>query len=197
MLLVGAAERFVTRFPEGGGEAGYACPMRILFVHGLESHPGGSKVRALREQGFEVVAPDLRPALAAAADRAEALAGCAAAVEAALTPDRAPDVVVGSSWGGAVTGELVRRGRWSGPTVLLAPAVAKAGVEVEAITAALRAMPAPVVVVHDPTDDVVPFADSVALAGGSVTLRSVRAGGHRLMELVDSGALAALIRSLG
>ena len=33
-----------------------------------------------------------------------------------------PDVVVGSSWGGAVATELLKRDMWRGPTVLLCPA---------------------------------------------------------------------------
>jgi hypothetical protein len=33
-----------------------------------------------------------------------------------------PDIVVGSSWGGAVALELVAKGSWTGPTLLLAPA---------------------------------------------------------------------------
>jgi hypothetical protein len=34
-----------------------------------------------------------------------------------------PDIVVGSSWGGAVAVELMRAEIWRGPTILLAPAV--------------------------------------------------------------------------
>ena len=36
-----------------------------------------------------------------------------------------PDVVVASSWGGAVAHLMIHRRMWAGPTVLLAPAMAK------------------------------------------------------------------------
>lgn len=226
-------------------------------MHGLESHPNGTKVRTLREQGFTVRAPDLEVGLwrldrrqsvlrhllrlpelrlaaaavvvagigglahpvvpavglvvvagVAAARRrawiaaafARAFASSAAIAEAALR-DEPPDVLVGSSWGGAVAGELVRRGAWSGPTVLLAPAAGRiaawSGADLDGISRALRAAKGPVIVFHDPSDDVVPFADSVALtAGSTIELRAVSAGGHRLDELVRSGALAEALRQL-
>lgn len=126
---------------------------------------------------------------------------CIAIQHAAILRDR-PDVLLGSSWGGAVAVELVARGLWRGPTVLLAPAFHRVATgmgwkAVEADLAQLRALAAvrPVVVLHDPGDDTVPFADSVALAGRSaIELRPVDAGGHRLMGLLDDGSLAATLR---
>ena len=32
----------------------------IIFAHGLEGSPNGSKIRALRNAGFDVVAPDFQ-----------------------------------------------------------------------------------------------------------------------------------------
>ena len=32
----------------------------IIFAHGLEGSPNGSKIRALREAGFDVIAPDFQ-----------------------------------------------------------------------------------------------------------------------------------------
>ena len=32
----------------------------IIFAHGLEGSPNGSKIRSLRDAGFEVVAPDFQ-----------------------------------------------------------------------------------------------------------------------------------------
>lgn len=113
---------------------------------------------------------------------------CVAVARSALA-DAKPDVVVGSSWGGAVATQL----GWTGRLILLAPAVAK----VEAwMRRPLVVPPLTAVVFHDPNDDTVPFADSEALARAhpGVALRRVSAGGHRLMGLLDSGALAAEIR---
>ena len=237
---------------------------RVLFVHGLESHPNGSKVRLLREQGFDVVAPDLHmgttqlsrrnsvvrqllrlrevrfaattftiavaigigtskwPAATAtmlvaiiytavrgrrlfAAAISRSFEACAQIAREALTKAE-PDVVVGSSWGGAIAADLVRSEAWSGPTVLLAPAIAKANrwmmtsaPQALASEQRLRARSdlARIVVFHDPTDDVVPFADSEALVRGSrMSLRSVDGGGHRLMALMQRGEVSQAIHEI-
>ncbi len=218
-------------------------PIRVFFIHGLESSPNGSKVQLLRAQGFTVVAPDLQMglmkpgrtnsavrmvlrlpepwvvlgavaliafvghpwvALAIAAIAvlvrrravaAQALArsfdACVAVARAALT-DARPDVVVGSSWGGAVATQL----GWTGPLILLAPAVAKVAAWSRTPIAVPPELSA--VVFHDPTDATVPFADSETLARthAGVALRKVDAGGHRLMGLLETGMLAAEIRRL-
>jgi hypothetical protein len=235
--------------------------MRVLFIHGLESHPNGSKTRALRSQGFEVVAADLQmgvrqlgrrnsfvrqllrlPAVrgclvllvvgiaigVATSSATPALGACAVIAAIAVTFRRRwaadaigrsfdacvaiardalraspPDVVVGSSWGGAVAAELVRAGDWSGRTVLLAPAISAvhrwslrndASAREEQLRA--RSKDVEIVCFHDPSDEVIPFADSVALAAGTaIDLRSVDGGGHRLMALVERGEVADAIRS--
>jgi len=234
-------------------------PIRLLFVHGLESHPNGSKTRILREQGFEVVAPDMhmglfqlrrrnsalrqlprlketRLALAGVAlglavagasasglgiaalgvawgvSRRKALLAralgrsfdaCVTIVRQALT-EAQPDIVVGSSWGGAVAADLLVHDLWTGPTVLLAPAIRRVcvrarrgdGSKEEALLRA-RSQRAPIVIFHDPSDDTVPHQDSVELARGSaIDLRSVDGGGHRLLALLERGELADELRRL-
>ena len=60
-----------------------------------------------------------------------------------------------------------------------------------------RAADVRIVIFHDPSDDTVPFEDSVLLAqGGAIELRSVSAGGHRLLGLLERGELADAIRAL-
>lgn len=234
-------------------------PVRVLFIHGLESRANGSKARMLREQGFDVVAEEMHMGLfqlrrrnsairqlprlgesrvvgalalglLVAAPAAPAIAlGSALSVGWALARRRAllakalgrsfdaclaiqrqaveaarPDVVVGSSWGGAIAARLVIEGTWSGPTILLAPAVAKVERRMgrgdgSGVAELLRARAADVriVVFHDPSDDTVPFEDSALLAqGGAIELRSVSAGGHRLLGLLERGELADAIRAL-
>ena len=51
-------------------------------------------------------------------------ARCTAVARVALS-EVEPDVVVGSSWGCAVAAELIIERSWSGPTLLLAPAISK------------------------------------------------------------------------
>jgi pimeloyl-ACP methyl ester carboxylesterase len=235
---------------------------RVLFIHGLESHPNGSKVRILRTQGFDVVAPDLDMGVMQLARRnsvarqllrsfeLRTVAGVTAATlsvsiltsswlgvgavvigattwvisrrralfaeavsrsfDASVQIARAAserehvDVLVGSSWGGAVAAELVRKGAWSGPTILLAPAIAKVHgwtrrTDAAEELATLRKLSAvvPIVLFHDPSDDTVPFVDSANLARGTqIDLRSVDAGGHRLLPLLERGELSAAIRQV-
>ena len=239
-----------------------SAPIRVLFIHGLESSPNGSKVRLLREQGFEVIAPDMhmgvlqwsrensvlrqlprlgemqivmsllvigialsvvtslswlalgglalailwslvRHKTIGAAAVARSFRACVAiqrdAVQRAL-----PDVVVGSSWGGAVAAELIITHACTQPTILLAPAVNKVGEwsrrpdRAKTITQ-LRSASAdvPIIVFHDPADTTIPFVDSVELARDShIDFRPVDAGGHRLMELLTRGELATAIRDV-
>lgn len=231
----------------------------MLFLHGLEGSPNGSKVRALRAEGFAVEAPDMKMGMWAWGREHSVLrqllrlgevrlslglgllglvalvvsvaGGCltlliigrlilrrhvlaaealsrsfddCVRVAAAAAAESEADVLVGSSWGGAVALELVASGRWTGPAILLAPALERvhrrgrredADMRMDALTQAaarqsLRTF-------HDPTDDVVPFADSEALrARCGIPVVRVDAGGHRLLGLLDSGALAAAVRDL-
>lgn len=117
--------------------------MKILFCHGLEGSPSGRKATALRDAGHAVVAPQLPR------DDFEESVRIACQV---MEQDR-PEVVVGSSRGGAVAMRIAASS--SAPQVLLAPAWRRFGVE-------------PVVrrdtrVLHGIKDDVVLLADSIEL----------------------------------
>ncbi len=88
-----------------------ADTLRVQFVHGLEGSPRGAKARRLAE-AFDAWTPamDTSDFEASVSVQAEALA------------DLRPDVLVGSSFGGAVAVALLARGLWRGPTLLLAQA---------------------------------------------------------------------------
>lgn len=95
------------------------------------------------------------------------------------------DIVVGSSFGGAVGLALLQRGLWSGPTVLLCPAhqlVAQRALM--PVPAGLTALPtlitAHVVVVHGRQDDIVPVAHSQQLVAGSSSTLVLVDDDHRL-----------------
>ena len=156
--------------------------LRVHFIHGLEGSPQGAKARFLQAH-FDTVAP--------AMDTRD-LAGAIETQVAALAEIR-PDVVVGSSFGGAIAVALLGRGIWRGPTVLLAPAAAKLGVD--------NALPpgVAVTIVHGVDDDIVPLADSRALVatGSAALVRLVEVpDGHRLQSLLDSGSLADFVREV-
>lgn len=104
------------------------------------------------------------------------------------------DLLMGSSYGGAIGLLLLQSGDWTGPSLLLCPAwrlVAKKSFD--SPPPPLSALPAAVsartLVVHGRTDETVPYADSEALVEGSAaTLLSVE-DGHRLDEAVQIGSL--------
>jgi alpha/beta superfamily hydrolase len=156
--------------------------LRVQFIHGLEGSPQGAKAQAFAAH-FTALTPamDTRDFEACVALHAAAIA------------DFRPDVLVGSSFGGAVAVALLQRGVWRGPTLLLAQAAQHFGLAPQ--------LPEGVCVwlVHGSGDDVVDIADSRALARsgtpGLVRLIEVD-DDHSLHRMVDSGRLVELVRQL-
>jgi predicted esterase len=152
---------------------------RVLFVHGLEGSPQGSKARYLAER-FEAETPAMDTSF---------FPGCAR-LQAERIAAFQPDVLVGSSFGGAVAVALLQQGVWRGPTVLLAPAVRHFAIE--------PVLPGGVAVtiVHGKADDVVDIETSRVLAGsgapGRVRLLEVD-DGHRLESLLADDTLERLV----
>lgn len=120
--------------------------MTILFLHGWQSLPGGIKPTYLAQHGHSVINPKLPDD-----DLDEAVR-----IAQAEFDRHRPDVVVGSSRGGAVAMNI-QIGET--PLVLLCPAWKRWGT-------ATPVKPS-TVILHSPADDVVPFADSVELAKNS------------------------------
>src|SRR5207248_679691 len=92
----------------------YNVPMKILFLHGWNSVLGGVKPTFLAQQGHEVINPKLPDD-----DFAAALA-----IAQAEFDQHQPDVILGSSRGGALTMNL---NAGDTPLVLLCPAWKKYG----------------------------------------------------------------------
>ena len=154
-------------------------PRRVLFIHGLESNPRGTKAHFFSAH-FEALTP--------AMDTSD-FAACQA-VQVAAIERFSPDVVVGSSFGGGVAVALLAQGRWRGPTVLLAPASRLLGVTNELPEGVA------VTVIHGRRDAIVPLADSRALAatGTPELVRLVEVDDeHRLLSLVEDKSLASLV----
>ncbi|MBP9085811.1 MAG: hypothetical protein KBG15_06815 [Kofleriaceae bacterium] len=108
------------------------------------------------------------------------------------------DVVVGSSFGGAVGLALLQHNLWSGPTVLLCPAhrlVAQRALAAQ--PAELAALPpelaAHVVVVHGRQDDIVPVAHSQALVASSAGTLVLVDDDHRLTATATEANFKAWI----
>ncbi len=156
---------------------------RVHFIHGLEGSPSGSKARLLARH-FEVVTP--------AMDTSD-FEGCIAQHAALLAEGAGPDVLAGSSFGGAVAVALLQRGHWSGPTLLLAQAALLYGLPAD--------LPAGVLVwiAHGSGDDVVPPEHSrrLAAAGDPALVRLIEVDDdHSLHASVANGSLVNWVRAL-
>ena len=148
--------------------------MTILFLHGWQSVPGGVKPSYLAQHGHEVINPKLPDE-----DFEEALR------IAQVEFDRhRPDVVVGSSRGGALAMNL---DSGDTPLVLLCAAWKKHGTA--------RTVKQNTTILHSRADDVVPFSDSEDLlrTSGLPASALVEVGNdHRL---ADPEPLAAILRA--
>jgi hypothetical protein len=138
--------------------------MKILFVHGWHSVPGGVKPSYLTQHGHEVINPALDDD-----DFDQAVRTAQAEYE-----KHQPDVIVGSSRGGAVAMNLTSG---STPLVLLCPAWIRWGTA--------RTVKPGTVVLHSPADDVIPIANSSELVRASGLPESallVVGNDHRLAD---------------
>jgi len=102
------------------------------------------------------------------------------AVQRHALAENAIDVVVGSSFGGAIALELVSREEWKGPTVLLCPAQRLLANRARLTPTTLPPTRAQVLVVHGRQDEVVPIEHSRQLTTGTLA---------RLLEVDDDHRL--------
>jgi predicted esterase len=142
--------------------------LKVHFIHGLESSPTSRKALVLAEH-FDAETP--------AMDTSD-FESCVA-LHAERLRERRPDVLIGSSFGGAVALALLQRGFWCGPTLLLAQAGIHYGLE--------PTVPgeATVLLVHATGDDVVAVADSRKVAAVNSSAR--------LLEIEDDHALSTAV----
>ena len=149
--------------------------MRILYLHGWNSVVGGVKPTYLKSHGHEVIEPEL--------DHEDFQAALATAQRA--FDQHQPNVVVGSSRGGAVA---VNLGSGSARLVLICPAWKKWGTA-EWVKPGTQ-------ILHSRADDVVPFADSIELLSKSGLPESAMIEVGRDHRLADPEPLEALLRAV-
>jgi len=146
--------------------------MKILFLHGLESKPGGTKAKVLEDAGHEVFNPALpKDSLEESIEIAQD-----------IVDTKNPDLVVGSSRGGAIGSAIDKRGA---KLILIAPAWKLYGVT--------PIVSSNTTVLHCPTDDIVPIEHSLELAektGATV----VECGACHRMS--DDEALGELLKAV-
>ena len=143
--------------------------MRILFLHGWHSVPGGVKPTYLKGHGHEVINPAL--------DDDDFNAAVATAQ--AEFDQHQPQVVVGSSRGGAVAMNI---NSGDAKLVLLCPAWKNWGTA--------KSVRPDAVILHSRGDEVIPFADSEELARNSKATLIEVGTDHRL---ADPEPLAAML----
>ena len=149
--------------------------MKILYLHGWHSVVGGVKPTYLRAHGHEVIEPAL--------DHEDFEVALQAAQQA--FDQHQPDVVVGSSRGGAVAMNIR-----SNPArlVLLCSAWRNWGTA--------RTVKPGTVVLHSRADEVIPFADSVELVANSHLPDAALIEVGKDHRLADPESLEALLRAV-
>ena len=145
---------------------------KVLFLHGLESRPGGTKAKYLEQCGYELINP-LLPKWS----YEESVSVAQSAID-----THSPDVIVGSSRGGAVALSVDPKGA---KLVLIAPAWKRFIPD-----SSFEHVDKTTCVIHCPDDDIVYIDDSQRLtddAGANL----IRAGiSHRMS---DEEALEAIL----
>jgi hypothetical protein len=148
--------------------------MKILFLHGWHSTSGGLKPSYLKDAGHEVLNPALPDDDFDAAVR----------IAQAEYDQGQPDVVVGSSRGGAVTMNI---DSGDTPLVLLCPAWKTWGTA--------RTVKPNTTILHSRADETVPFIDSEELVrnSGLPSKSLIKVGTEH--RLADDESLAAMVRA--
>ena len=149
--------------------------MNVLYLHGWNSVVGGVKPTYLKSHGHEVIEPAL--------DHEDFQAALETAQRA--FDQHQPEVVVGSSRGGAVAVNL-KCG--SARLVLICPAWRKWG-EAQTVKPGTT-------IIHSRADDVVPFEDSVELLSKSGLPASALIEVGQDHRLADPEPLEALLRAV-
>jgi hypothetical protein len=148
--------------------------MKILFLHGWTSVPGGVKPTFLAQHGHEVINPKLPDE-----DFEETVR-----IAQAEFDRHNPQAVVGSSRGGAVAMNI---NSGDARLVLLCPAWKKYGTA--------RMVKPGTVILHSRADDVVPFAESEELVKKSGLPASALIDVGKDHRLADPEPLGAMLRA--
>ena len=176
---------------------------RVLFIHGLEGSPTGTKAQHLRErwgaytpqipsdklkhlratwQDWISIPPvDLKDAVQSSFDH----------VFMAIRDFR-PDIVIGSSMGGALAFKALLDGVWNGPTIFLAPAIFQLLRE----DATKRRDGVQTAWILGTEDDITPYEPNLQACAAWDGTAFLVEDGHRLTAAVTEGHLDAAIEQL-
>ena len=178
--------------------------MKILFLHGLEGSTEGVKASYLREK-YNAMMPELDTSELRnlkeenggnweLIDRYDAL--WASRIPLKQTREaiekHKPDLIIGSSLGGALLAKIVIENAWSGPCVFLASA-SKLLFDIVKIPLAVGQKS---YWIHGSSDSTVPLDDSIEMTKSSGGHLEVVDDSHRLEKLVELGSLDDIIATL-
>jgi len=147
--------------------------MKILYLHGWQSVPGGVKPSYLKQAGHQMLEPALPDEDFDAAVR----------IAENWLAENGADLIVGSSRGGAVAVNMQAAGL---PRVLLCPAWKRWG--------SVDRVPPGTIILHAPADEVVPYADSQELLSRSGLPESALIAVGTEHRLADPASLAMLLK---
>lgn len=151
-----------------------ASEPRVVFAHGKESGPWGTKIQHLadiaRSHGFSVDSPDYSTMMDAGERVAHLLD---------LEPKGSPLVLVGSSMGGYVSA-MACETLAPAALLLMAPALYMDGYPGDP-----TACPADIEVIHGWHDDIVPLESSLRFARARSAKLHIVDDGHRLADSIE------------
>jgi len=179
--------------------------MKILYLHGLKGSPEGLKATYMKENyGAYVPRLDTQELqslqVSQEADNWEGLSfdDIAKAIQIPLMQSRNavtagnPDVIIGSSMGGAILSRLVEEGTWSGPCIFLASAARR--------LFGILKLPPQVgkqsYWIHGSNDTIIPWRDSMNIAKNSGGTVEIIDDCHRLARTVELGSLECAIEKV-
>ena len=177
----------------------------LLYIYGLESGPRGAKTEALEAAGFTVVSEWMpcQPIRDLKGPEALDLFEQSLKIQLQALASHKIDAIVGSSFGGAVAVELLLRGLWTGPTLLLCPGhelmAERMGYQppFEGLAELPEAVTEQVLVVHGRSDAVVPVGHSQNLVAGSRATLVLVEDDHRLSATSNTQQLTSLLALIG
>lgn len=161
-----------------------------MYLHGLEGNANGTKGLYCQIQ-YNAVAPQMPATLESLMrNRKDCIKNCYQIAKEAVEIHK-PDLIIGSSFGGGITITLMQNNVHKGKAILLAPAGVKYGLSTH-IPQGNQ-----VVIIHDRSDEIVPYQDSVLIESmnDNSTLITTT-GGHRLINLTTDGLLDYVVKTM-
>ena len=153
--------------------------MKILYFHGRQSSTKSSKAEYIRQHRPHDVYIPAYPSQNRPVE--ESFPECYPIAQKALQ-EYAPDLIIGSSFGGGILLKILTEGLWKGPSLLLA------GAGVRYNIAKSLPLDVPALLIHGTQDKIVDVEDSRILAASSPHAQ--------LIEIQDNHSLKTILNGL-